>query len=189
MAGIRFNPKDADKLTSTERKELIPSNKVVEMLDLSLNDTVADLGAGNGYFTLPIAKGMEKTVYAVDIEPKMLRMLKEDAVEEQIDNINYVVSDLENIQLDKGLVNKALIAFVIHEVPNMDKALSEIKRILKPGGQILLLEWEAVETEMGPPLHERITSEKMGELLRENGFDVEVTHLNPSIYAIKATTG
>ncbi|MDC3414730.1 methyltransferase domain-containing protein [Aquibacillus sp. 3ASR75-11] len=186
MAGSRFNPNDADKLISTERKELIPSNKVIEMLDLSKNDTVADLGAGNGYFTIPIAKGMKKPVYAVDIESKMLGMLKEKAVEEQIDNINYVVSDLENIQLDKGLVNKALIAFVIHEVPNLDKALCEIKRILKPEGQLLLLEWEAVETEIGPPFHEKIPSEKMGELLRENGFDIEVTHLNSAIYVITA---
>nr|WP_285890655.1 methyltransferase domain-containing protein [Halalkalibacter oceani] len=171
---------------STKRKELIPPNMVIEMLDLNMKDTVADLGAGNGYFTLPIAKGVKKTVYAVDIEPKMLEMLKVNAVEEQIDNINYVVSDIENIQLD--LVNKALITFVIHEVPNLDKALCEIKRILKPGGQLLLLEWEAVETEMGPPLHERIPSQKLGELLRGNGFDIEVTHLNPAIYAIEAKT-
>ncbi|MCM3716675.1 class I SAM-dependent methyltransferase [Alkalihalobacillus oceani] len=186
MAGSRFNPNDADKLMSTKRKELIPPNMVIEMLDLNMKDTVADLGAGNGYFTLPIAKGVKKTVYAVDIEPKMLEMLKVNAVEEQIDNINYVVSDIENIQLD--LVNKALITFVIHEVPNLDKALCEIKRILKPGGQLLLLEWEAVETEMGPPLHERIPSQKLGELLRGNGFDIEVTHLNPAIYAIEAKT-
>ena len=186
MVGSRFNPDDADKLLSTKRKELLPPHKVIEILDISTDDIVADLGAGNGYFTIPIAKGTKKTVYAVDIEPKMLGMLKDNAVKEQIKNIEYVVSDLENIQLDKNLVNKVFIAFVIHEVPNIVKALTEIKRILKPGGQLLLLEWEAVETEIGPPFHERIPSEKMGEILRENGFEIEITHLNSAIYAIKA---
>lgn len=187
MAGSRFNPNDADKLMSSKRKELIPPSKVIEVLDLNMNETVADLGAGNGYFTIPIAQGTKKIVYAVDIEPKMLGMLKYNAEKEQIENIDYVVGDLENIQLDEHSVNKVFIAFVIHEVPNMDKALCEIKRILKLGGQVLLIEWEAVESEMGPPLHERIPSEKMGEILRRNGFDIEVIDLNPVNYAIKAS--
>lgn len=186
MAGHRFNPNDANKLMSTNRKELIPQNNVIEMLNLNMYDTVADLGAGNGYFTVPIAKGTKKTVYAIDIEPEMLEMLKDNAAKEQINNINYVVSDLEDIQLHEKSVNKAFIAFVIHEVPNIDKALNEIKRILKPGGQLLLLEWEAVETEMGPPLYERIPSDKMGKLLKETGFKVQVIQLNQAIYAIQA---
>ncbi|MFZ3579786.1 class I SAM-dependent methyltransferase [Virgibacillus sp. DJP39] len=64
-----------------KRKDLLPPDKVLEHLNLNFNDTVADLGAGNGYFTIPIAKSTRDLVYAVDIEPKMLEMLKVNAGE------------------------------------------------------------------------------------------------------------
>ncbi|MFZ3579785.1 class I SAM-dependent methyltransferase [Virgibacillus sp. DJP39] len=91
----------------------------------------------------------------------------------------YVVSDLENIQLDDDSVNKVIVSLVIHEVTNISKALDEIKRILKPGGQVLFIEWEAMETESGPPLHERIDSQELTQRLEKNEFEVEVVQLNP----------
>lgn len=126
-----------------------------------------------------------KAVYAVDIEPKMLGMLKENADQEQLENIQYVESDLDKIQLADDSVNKVMISLVLHEVPNIDQTLDEIKRISKPGGQMLLIEWEAVQTESGPPLHHRISSKEMAVALDKNGFDAEVIPFNP-YYAVKA---
>ncbi|MFZ3578932.1 class I SAM-dependent methyltransferase [Virgibacillus sp. DJP39] len=186
MTDKRFNPEHAHKLMSDERKVLLPPNKIIEYLKLDPDDIVADLGAGNGYFTIPIATGTNNTVHAVDIEPKMLDMLKEYAAKEQLDNINYVVSDLEDIQLVDSSVNKVIVSLVIHEVANLETALTEIKRILKPGGELLMIEWKAVDTESGPPLHERISSEKMLELLNTMNFEAEVIDLNPKHYAVKA---
>lgn len=185
MSDKRFDPSKANKLFAEERRKLIPPESVLPYLQVNEGDAVADLGAGNGYFTLPIAKKTGNAVYAVDIEPKMLNLLKANANDEQLTNIQYVVSDLENIQLEDNAVNKVFVAFVIHEVTDIDKALGEMKRILKPGGQILVLEWEAVETESGPPLHHRIPSEKMVETLNENGLQGEVIHLNPANYLVK----
>ncbi|MFC7060273.1 class I SAM-dependent methyltransferase [Halobacillus seohaensis] len=186
MAGEKFNPGKAHILISEERKELLPPDKTIEYLDLDSNDVVADLGAGNGYFTIPIAQNINSTVYAVDIEPKMLDMLKENATKEGIKNINFVESDLAKIKLDDKSVNKALISIVIHEVSSIDYTLNEIKRILKPGGQMLLIEWKAVETESGPPLHERIPATDMLEILKNANLEVELIDLNQQHYAIKA---
>lgn len=186
MTDKRFNPERAHVLMRAERKELLPPDKIIEHLHVNREDMVADLGAGNGYFTIPIAKRTDKLVYAVDIEPKMLEMLSTRAGEEQLNHIKYVESDLENIQLEDNAVNKIMTAFVIHEVSNIDKALSEIKRILKPGGQVLFIEWEAIETESGPPLHERIPSDELAKILGKNGFSVEVMSLNPVNYGVKA---
>ena len=185
MSDKRFDPKKADKLFAEERRKLIPAESVLEYLQLKPGDTVADLGAGNGYFTIPMAKKTGNTVYAIDIEPKMLDLLKANAKDEQLTNIKYVVSDLENIQLEDNTVNKVFVSFVIHEGTDIDKALREMKRILKPNGEMVLLEWEAVETETGPPLHHRIPSEKMVEILKENGLQAEVIHLNPANYLVK----
>ncbi|ASK61905.1 SAM-dependent methyltransferase [Virgibacillus phasianinus] len=187
MSDKRFDPKKADKLFAEERRKLIPPEKVTEYLQVGQGDTVADLGAGNGYFTLPIAQRTSKTVYAVDVEPKMLELLKANAKNEQLTNIKYVVSDLENIGLEDNTVNRVFVAFVIHEVPDIDKVLGEMKRILKPGGQMVLVEWEAIETESGPPLHHRIPSEKMVDIINRNGLQAEITHLNPANYLVKIT--
>lgn len=187
MSDKRFNPEKAKSLMRAERKKLLPPNKIIEHLNLASNDTVADLGAGNGYFTLPIAK-KTKLVYAVDIEPKMLDMLAVNADEEKIKNIQYVESDLEHIHLDDNAVDKVIISFVIHEVGSVKNTLQEIKRILKPGGEMLLIEWEAVQTESGPPLDHRIPSKDMVKTLKENDFEVELIQLNEANYAVKATT-
>lgn len=185
MSNKRFDPNKANKLFAEERRKLIPPESVLPYLQVNEGDAVADLGAGNGYFTVPIAKKTGNTVYAVDIEPKMLNLLKANAKSEQLTNIQYVVSDLENIQLEDNAVHIVFVSFVIHEVTDIDKALSEMKRILTPGGQIVLLEWEAIETESGPPLHHRIPSEKMVEILEGNQLQAEVIDLNQANYLVK----
>ncbi|QQZ09875.1 class I SAM-dependent methyltransferase [Heyndrickxia vini] len=183
MAGHRFKPEKAEKLLDPKRQELIPPEKVIELLDIQNGDIIADLGAGNGYLTLPLAKQTNETIYAVDIEPKMLDLLKGRAEQEGYQNIQYIQSDLENIQLEDHSVNKAVIAFVMHEVPDMKKAISECKRILKANGRLTILEWEAVESEIGPPLFERIPSGDLKQFLLENGFHSTVVSLNQSVYA------
>src|SRR5690625_865360 len=138
MTAKRSNPDKANVLKTPDRMELLPPDKIIGHLDIKSSDTIADLGAGNGYFAIPMAQSTKQFVYAVDIEPKMLEMLKENAEQKQLENITYVESDLDRIQLDGESVNKVMISLVLHEVPNLDKTLSEIKRILKPGGEILI---------------------------------------------------
>lgn len=84
-------------------------------------------------------------------------------------------------------MEKALIAFVLHEVPSKSKAIKEMGRIIKSGGRLVLFEWEPVETEIGPPLYEKISSDQVSNLLEENGFATKTVHVNQAIYAIIAT--
>src|SRR5690625_2731445 len=102
-----------------------------------------------------------------------------------MENMQYEESDLYRIQLDDDSFNKMMMSLVLHEVPNLYKTLSEIKRILKPGGNILINEGEAVQTEAVPPLQHRIAYEEMISVLEKNRFAAEVILLNP-YYAIKA---
>ncbi|RSK26236.1 class I SAM-dependent methyltransferase [Bacillus sp. HMF5848] len=187
MAGHRFNPEKANKLIDPKRKEIVNPEKIVSLLGLSKNDIVADLGAGNGFFTVPFAKSTER-VYAVDIEPKMLELLKERMHEENIHNIVCIESDLEQIMLEDNSVDKAFTAFVMHEIPDMKKALAEFERIVKPGGQFMIVDWEAVESDMGPPVHHRISSEDMVKVLDNQGYKSEVTHVHDSVYVVNVRT-
>ncbi|SDQ79481.1 class I SAM-dependent methyltransferase [Virgibacillus salinus] len=186
MSDKRFNPNKADKLLSEERKESLKPNKIIDKIGIRERDRVADLGAGNGFFTIPIAERTNEVVYAVDIESQMLKLLEKRADEQQIENIQYIVSDLEGINLKDDSVNKVLVAFVIHEVESIKNALNEIKRILKPGGEIMIIEWEAIETKSGPPLNHRISSTKMMDILRNNDFKADLIPLNDTNYAVKA---
>ncbi|RLQ90252.1 class I SAM-dependent methyltransferase [Planomicrobium sp. Y74] len=187
MVEKRFNPEEAAVLYSEERIASLPPEKIVEYLNLNKDDAIADLGAGNGYFTLPLAAKTENQVFAVDIEPKMLALLQELAEKEGVANIRYIESDLENIQLNDCSVDKVMAAFVIHEVPDPAKALREIKRLLKPDGKFLLIEWETVETEIGPPLEDKVSSADMSALLEQNGFTADIIQLNEKNYGIIAT--
>ncbi|WP_074011044.1 class I SAM-dependent methyltransferase [Numidum massiliense] len=184
MAGHRFNPERAHKLHSPERLKLLPPETVVQKLGVTRGETVADLGAGSGYFTLPLAQATEQTVYAVDIEPKMLVHLQERATAARADNIAYVESDLEHIQLATHAVDKVIAAFVLHEVADLAQAFAEIKRIMKPDGRALVLEWMKKETESGPPLGERIPVETFAERAQSAGFRTDVFYPNEQHYGL-----
>ncbi|MCA0988683.1 class I SAM-dependent methyltransferase [Guptibacillus algicola] len=183
MTGKRFKPGKADRLLDPKRKEIISPEEVISTLHLKNTDHVADFGAGNGYFTLPVAEAVQK-VYAVDIEKQMLDLLEKRASAH--DNIEYVVSDLEDIQLPDHTVDKAIAAFVLHEVPDLTKAFAEFKRIIKPRQRLLVLEWEKIEMDMGPPVHERMSSETMKQIFIDNGLEPEVHDFHEAVYGVSA---
>ena len=104
---------------------------------------VVDIGCGPRYFTLPLAKlvGERGQVYAVDLQQGML-----DIIEEKIQNSvlkNRIVlhrSDTEKIGLEEHDFDFVLSFWMLHEVPNPQKMLAEIKSLLRPGGHLLLIE-------------------------------------------------
>lgn len=89
MAGHRFHPEKAEKLLDPKRKEIIAPEQAIEILQIGIQDVIVDLGAGNGYFTVPMAKKTKEKVYAVDVQQEMLEFLKKHAEKEQVDNIEY----------------------------------------------------------------------------------------------------
>lgn len=186
MIQKRMDPARADVLFSEERKALLPPDSVIDQLAIRPADRVLELGAGNGYFTIPLAKRMPEAVIAVDIQPEMIALLKQQAEKEGLKNIEYVESSLEEIPLGPNTADKIFAAFSIHEADNLSQAVREMKRILKPAGQLLIVEWEAVTTENGPPFLGKIPIEEIVPVLQLNGFDVTVRRLNPVHYAIHA---
>lgn len=184
--GHRFDPKHAAKLNHPDRHKMLPPDELLGMLDIQRDHTIADIGCGPGYFTIPAARLSNAPVYGVDVSSEMLRLLKEKAEDEGITNIAFVESTAEHTTLPEASVDCVICSLVLHEVDNLLQTLSEFKRILRPHGKLLLIEWEKTAMEMGPPVAHRISSQTLVETVQAVGFRAEVTHPNVSQYVILA---
>jgi len=169
-----FDPKEKHKLDSPERKKRLPAEAILKEFGLREGEKFLDIGCGTGYFTLPAARllGPSGKVYAVDISSEMLEEVKRRAKESGLTNIEYVLSRVYEIPLPSGLAEKALLAFVLHELEDPVRFLKEVQRLLKTEGQLLVLEWQKRETPMGPPVKERLSEEDVLQFLKETGFGV-----------------
>ncbi|MEC5189302.1 class I SAM-dependent methyltransferase [Geobacillus thermodenitrificans] len=184
MTGHRFHHEHAERLLDPKRKEWIDPEKAISMLSVKPDDTIMDLGAGNGYFTIPLAQATNGNVYAVDVQPEMIELLKQRAQQLGMTNIQYQVADVVSTSLSSRSIDKGIMAFVFHEVEQKDAAIDEIRRVMKPDGTFLLIEWEAIESEMGPPLHERIPSDQLLSYMKQKAGHVELVRFHPAVYGL-----
>lgn len=116
----------------------------VEALGLQPRDTVADIGAGTGYFSFRMAKKVpDGKVLAVDIQPEMLALLEAQKQETGLFNVESVQGSLENPNLPPQSVNFALMVDAYHEFEYPQEMMQGIVAALKPGGKVVLAEYRA----------------------------------------------
>lgn len=181
----RFKPEHMDRLLSADREKLISPEEVWQSLGITASSVLADIGAGPGFFAIRGAKLTTGSVHAVDIEPLMLEKLAQRAVEEGVTNVLTHAGNAQAIPLADAVADQTLCAFVLHEVDDLAVALSELKRITKPGGRVGMLEWEKKDTQMGPPVHERLAASDLAAAARAAGFsEVQEVHPNAAHYLL-----
>jgi ubiquinone/menaquinone biosynthesis C-methylase UbiE len=180
-----MNVSMADRLDNPERLLWLPPATVLGTLSIQPGDTIADIGAGTGYFSLPLAEaaGPSGLVYAVDCQAEMLGRLELKLDKGDISNIRVVHADADSTGLPNASCDLVFMANVWHEFEDHSAVLLESKRILKAGGRISILDWRPnVEPEPGPPLHHRLSSSDAVEDLQSAGF-LEVTQSNVGKYS------
>ena len=183
----RFNPKHKSKLDTKERRRDLPPNKVLEKLGLKKNDTVADIGCGIGYFTIPMAKVVTGEVYAVDIAQEMLDEVAAKKEELELNNIKLINSnnDLDNIA--QQTVDFMLMSNLVHEVEDKKEFLKNYLTKVKVGGRLAIIDFKKIDSEVGPPLKTKVSKADLYKLLEEIGLTPKlVTSLNSEQYAILA---
>lgn len=165
-----FNPENHGRLSSDERRKLIPPEKILEMMRIRSGDVLLDAGAGKGYFAIPSLSyvGEDGKVIAADISQQMLDLLMQEAPETI--NLQPVLCEKDFIDLSEKSVDKILMAFVLHEVDDAVAYLKMLRKILKDNGQLFIVEWEKIDSPMGPPQHDRISVEEINQFLNEAGF-------------------
>lgn len=183
----RFDPTKFSKLDNPERRKALPPEKILSQLKLKGKDTVLDLGAGTGYFTLPVAWMTTGKVYALDVESQMLEVLKGKVDEQELKNVELLEGIIEEIPLGNEQVDHVIASMVLHEVEPLSKGIEEIHRVLKPGGSCLCVEWEKKEMEQGPPFNHRIHSDEMKKIFEDHGFTIsKLTFPTEAYYIIYA---
>jgi ubiquinone/menaquinone biosynthesis C-methylase UbiE len=167
-----FNPDDKHKLDTAERRAEMPPEKTLLDAGLRPCDLFLDIGCGTGYFALAAVNivGPKGKVYATDISPMMLAELRSKIAAAGIFNIEVLQSGPEGEELRANTATIALLSNVLHEVDEKDAFLTAIRKALKPGGRLAVIEWQKKETPHGPPVEDRIGADRITAMLQNNGF-------------------
>ncbi len=135
----------ADWLIRPERIEEEQPDRMLEAMGIEPGMVVADVGAGVGYHSLRMARlvGAKGTVIATDVQPQMLRMLRANAREARVSNIKSVQCTHDDPGLPESALDLALMVDVYHECSNPEATIDGIRKALKPGGRLVLVEFRA----------------------------------------------
>ena len=135
------------KRFETESRELFRSRRqIVDALDLSSGTSIADVGAGTGLFTGLFARavGERGTVYAIDISPKFVAHLKQRAEREGLRPVRVILSEAHSAELPEDSVDLAFVCDVYHHFEYPKSMLASLKRALRPGGALVVIDFERV---------------------------------------------
>ena len=138
---------------SEERTDLLLQN-----LALKATDHVADLGAGTGYFSFPIAQqvGTGK-VLAVDIEPEMLRLVEQRKLVDGVVNIDTVLANERSPNIPNASVDVVLLVDAYHEFSYPREVMTGVVKGLKPGGRVVLVEYRGEDRSVPIKLLHKMT--------------------------------
>ena len=150
-------------------------DKVLAALELTPAMTVADIGAGTGYFSVRLARAVPQgQVIATDIEPDMVRYLTERAQKEHLANLRAQVTPPADPQLAARSLDRILVVDVWHHVEDRAAYARALAAALKPGGRIAIVDFTHDATH-GPPVEHRLPPETILADLRAAGLDAALS--------------
>ena len=172
----KFRPERAARLHAPERDTRQPWQPILALLDLDHITAVADLGAGTGYFAFPLARALAGRghVYALDIEPEMLQLLRER--QGSIRNLSVLQTGEPELPLGSESVDAVLLVNMLHEFSDLGGSLGEVRRILRPGGLLVVSDWKKIPTDEGPPVEARFTEAEAQAACEATGFEAVTFH-------------
>ena len=174
MNDRRFPASQARRLDNPERLLWLPPAEVIGALAVQLGQTIADVGAGTGYFSLPLSRavGAVGKVYAIDAQTEMLSLLRQKIDTACVRNVELIHAEADQTILPKSSCSLFFLANIWHEIEAQVGVLREAIRVLKPEGRVAILDWRAdVDPEHGPPLLHRVNASDAMESLRSAGFE------------------
>lgn len=165
-------------LDDPARGEYSKPGEVLRALAFREGEVVADIGSGTGYFTVRFARavGERGRVYAVDVSPDMIRHLNRRLRDEGIGNVVTVLSDPDDPLLPDGSVDRFVIVNTWHHIEDQVGYLEKMKRMLRPGGQVVHIDFQKRDVPVGPPISEKIAREDLVKQMEDAGFRLAAEH-------------
>jgi ubiquinone/menaquinone biosynthesis C-methylase UbiE len=157
------------RLLAPERARMFDTVLIFNLCGIDTHDQVAEVGCGPGLFTVPLAKYVFRgKVYALDILDEMLDACRERVKQARLGNVEVLKCADYDFLLEKGSMDGAFVAFVIHQVSDRLRFLQAVRGLLRPGGWCCLLEYYRQPDD---PPERRIHYDELEALAREVGFE------------------
>lgn len=162
----------AEWLVRPEREEEEQPEAMINALKIKPGETVADVGAGVGYTSLRLARrvGPEGLVLATDLQPEMLRTLADNARAARVKNIRPIRCTPTDPKLPEGKVDLALMVDVYHECIDPEATLKGLRRALRPGGRLVLVEFRGEDPEIPIRPEHKMTFAQVRREIEPQGF-------------------
>jgi ubiquinone/menaquinone biosynthesis C-methylase UbiE len=159
-------------LTREERNREEDTQSLLKALKVKPGQTVCDMGCGNGYYTLELARlvGARGKVLAVDIQPEMLSLLNQRAAKAGIDHIEPILGTLIDPKLPAESLDLILLVDVYHEFSHPEHMLRAMRKSLKPNGRLVLVEFRLEDPEVPIKLLHKMSKQQVLKELPPNGF-------------------
>ncbi|MFA5023905.1 MAG: class I SAM-dependent methyltransferase [Patescibacteria group bacterium] len=152
---------------------------ILNKMTISEKQRIAELGCGNfGFFVFPSARlvGRQGKVYAVDILKSTLEDIKKQAKKENLPQIEVVWSNLEIFKatnIETSSLDSAFLINILHQSEKKVEMLREAIRLLKRGGQLLIIEWKNVDLPFGPSLEKRVKLDSLRGAVTKLGLEIK----------------
>jgi len=149
--------------------------EVMTALAIKPGEVIADIGAGSGYFTFRLAHhvGDNGKVYAVDVSPDMILHINRRIRELHVGNVVSVLSDADDPLLPDRFIDRFFFSESWHHIENQTKYLALMKGMLKPGGQVVMIDFHKKDLPVGPPLQMKIAKEDLIKEMQSHGFRLQ----------------
>lgn len=160
----------ADWLVRPEREKEEHPDQALDAIGIERGSTVADIGAGAGYFTWRLAErvGPGGVVYGEDIQQRMLDLLERNVKARRLTNVREVLGTPEDPKLPRNSIDLVLLVDVYHEFSEPEKMLEHIRDAMKPQGRIVFLEYRAEDPNVPIlPEHEMTVAQVRAEVQPE----------------------
>lgn len=177
MPHMKFDLAKLEKLNDTRRFEDLIPEVMWEALALHMPEVIVEIGAGTGLFSARFAAmAPGATVYAVDVAPAMLDWMAANRPEVAAGTVVPVLSEESSVPLFDEMADAVVMVNLHHELADPHSTYAEAKRLVRPGGRILVADWAPRQTPKGPPLGVRATEEQLVAALMMAGFTDVVVH-------------
>ncbi len=173
-AGI-MGPGGAGWLVRPERQAEERPDRALDSLGIARGSTVADIGAGAGYMTWRLAQrvGPAGRVYANDIQPGMLDLLRRNMEQRKLGNVETILGTVDDPRLPPGVLDLALLVDVYHEFSAPQQMLRHLRESLKPGGRMVLLEYRAEDPKVPIRPEHKMTVDQVKAEIEPEGFRLD----------------